>query len=205
MYPAFDAEVLHYAVGCHLEVTLSLSAENSDARVSVDGIQQPASNAEVTVSGLHNGDNGDAKNHTGPDATDIEIVVSSADGSSTTYVVHCIHDDYPEITPIRNPASDGIIEDLILMHLRPGSSRPSSTRTACRAFTATRPPPGRSSGCFRSTATTGTRGHSETVLAGGGLSWTSTSPCSMIRSIHRRRWWRPTATTSGLSTTGTIC
>ena len=119
MYPAFDPEVLHYAVGCDSEVTLSLSAASSDARVSVDGIQQPASTAEVTVSGLHDGVNVADRNHSGPDASDIEIVLSDAGGSSTTYVVHCIHDDYPEITPIQNPSSGGIIEDLILLHLQP--------------------------------------------------------------------------------------
>ena len=119
MYPAFDPEVLHYAVGCDSEVTLSLSAASSDARVSVDAVQQPASNAEVTVSGLHDGDNDTDRNHSGPDASDIEIVLSAAGGSSTTYVVHCIHDDYPEITPIQNPSSGGIIEDLILLHLQP--------------------------------------------------------------------------------------
>ena len=122
MYPAFDPQILQYAVGCHSEVTLTLSAAGPDARVSVDGIQQPASNAEVTVSALHDGDNSDNDDAglDGPDASDIEIVVSDADGSSTTYVVHCIPDGYPEITPIRNPASNGVIEDLILLHLRPG-------------------------------------------------------------------------------------
>ena len=119
MYPAFDPEVLHYAVGCDSEVTLSLSVASPDARVSVDGIQQPASNAEVTVSGLHDGVNVANRNHSGPDASDIKIVLSDAGGSSTTYVVHCIHDDYPEITPIRNATSDGVIEDLILLHLQP--------------------------------------------------------------------------------------
>ena len=96
MYPAFNSEILHYAVGCNTELTLSLSAADSDDRLSVNGIQYESQSAVVEVSGLKNGL---SAGNDRPDASDIDIdiVVSGDDGESTTYVVHCIDDGYPEI------------------------------------------------------------------------------------------------------------
>ena len=91
MYPPFNPEVRHYAVGCAQgdAVTLALSANDAQTRLAVNGIQQPGPDAVVDVAGL-----------TGE--SDITITLSGSDGASTTYVVHCIYDEFPRITT-QNP------------------------------------------------------------------------------------------------------
>lgn len=91
MYPAFSAEVRHYAVGCTQgdTLTLAMSAEDAHARLAVNGIRQPSQDAVVEVAG-QTGD------------SDIAITLSGSDGASTTYVVHCIYEEFPHITT-QNP------------------------------------------------------------------------------------------------------
>ena len=50
-YPSFDPDTLHYAARCTESVTLLLTAEDADARISVNGIQRPEGES-FTVSGL---------------------------------------------------------------------------------------------------------------------------------------------------------
>ena len=87
MYPAFSAAVRHYAIGCTQgdTVTLAMSAKDANTRLAVNGIQRPSQDAVVEVAGL-----------TGE--SDITITLSGSDGASTSYVVHCVYDEFPKIT-----------------------------------------------------------------------------------------------------------
>ena len=104
MYPAFDADTLHYAAGCSDDdpatvdsLTLAMSTESSGTRLAVDGIQVSNDNAQVPLSGLDG-------------TSDIEIVLSNADGEARTYTVHCLDHDYPTITVTKQPGAwEGLI------------------------------------------------------------------------------------------------
>ena len=99
MYPAFDPEILHYAVGCDDgALTLTLSTEESNTRLAVNGIQRANQNAAVALTGL----DGDS---------DVLITLSNGGGASTTYTVHCVSSDAPVIT---TTARAGATEDLVL-------------------------------------------------------------------------------------------
>ena len=99
--PAFDAETLHYRIGCGDSdtMTVTLSAANAAARVAVDGRQtaNPNATVEVAVTG----------------SSDVPITLTGSDGAHTTYVVHCLPDDFLELETIKHVGA-GVMEDLIL-------------------------------------------------------------------------------------------
>ena len=101
MNPAFDAHTLHYAVGCGDSdtMTVTLTAADSAARVAVDLRQTANRNTtvEVAVTG----------------SSDVPITLTGTDGAHTTYVVHCIPDDFMEVTTIKR-VNTGVMEDLIM-------------------------------------------------------------------------------------------
>ena len=100
MYPAFEPEILHYAVGCIAADTLSLTLSTTDAatRLAVDGVQYANQNAVVELTG---------KDGEG----DILITLSDAsDGASTTYTIHCLAEDFPTFTVTKG---DGASESLM--------------------------------------------------------------------------------------------
>ena len=103
MYPAFDPEVLHYAMECVAgqTTTLTLSAAGSSTRVAVNGIQRRSQNAVVELTGLA----GDS---------DILITLSDGQGGATTYVLHCFGEDFPNLVTTKGP---GATEELILFSL----------------------------------------------------------------------------------------
>ena len=84
MYPSFDPAVLHYAAGCEDTLTLLLSTRDAATRLAVNGVQHPNQGASVELTGL----NGES---------DITIRLSGATGASTTYVVHCTSDSFPNV------------------------------------------------------------------------------------------------------------
>ena len=99
MYPAFDAEVLHYAVECGDGDTMALTWAAADAatRVAVNGVQRAGQNGSLSLTGL-----------TG--ASDIVITLSGAAGASTTYVIHCLGEDFPDVTTVkRTGATEGLV------------------------------------------------------------------------------------------------
>ena len=55
MYPTFDPEILHYAVGCQDTLTLTLSTRETDTRLAVNGIQRANRNVAVELTGLAGG------------------------------------------------------------------------------------------------------------------------------------------------------
>ena len=97
MYPAFDPEILHYAVGCQNTLTLTLSTDETDTRLAVNGIQRANRNVAVELTGLAGG-------------SDIPITLTGSEGASTTYVLHCLADDFPAIVTEKKPGAwDGLI------------------------------------------------------------------------------------------------
>lgn len=97
-YPRFDSDTLHYAAGCGEDgtLTLGLSAKDPDTRASVDGRQVSNRNATASLAGL--------------DGDSVRITLSNSEGLSTTYVVHCLPDDFPTIAATRRPdAWDGLV------------------------------------------------------------------------------------------------
>ena len=131
MYPAFDPEILHYAVGCIAADTLRLTLSTTDAatRLAVDGVQYANQNAVVELTGK--GGEGD-----------ILITLSDAsDGASTTYTMHCLAEDFPTITVTK---LDGASESLMTASYEVSSgSRHRSITTGYLGFG------GRGAGHFR--------------------------------------------------------
>ena len=91
MYPGFDPTILHYAVGCEDTLTLLLSTEATDTRLTVNGIQRNQ-NASIELTQL----NGES---------DVTIVLSDATGASTTYVVHCTDPRFADIEVVKQPGA----------------------------------------------------------------------------------------------------
>ena len=97
--PTFDAETLHYRIGCAESdtITLSLSAA-AGARVAVNGVQagSGAGTASVSVDAF----------------SEVPVTVASSDGASTTYVLHCFKSDLQDLTAIKRTA--GAMDDLLM-------------------------------------------------------------------------------------------
>ncbi len=100
MYPAFDPEILHYAVGCIAADTLSLtlSTTDTDTRLAVDGVQYANQNTVVALTDKGGG-------------SDILITLGGGgDGASTTYTLHCLAESFPTLTVTK---LDGASESLM--------------------------------------------------------------------------------------------
>ena len=112
-YPAFAAGVLHYAVRCGSSTTLRVQAQSRRAGAGVTLLRADSTanqsatgslDAWVTVSGDH------------------DVAIRLSDGGATkTYVVHCIPDDFPDVTILKKTASvsDGLL--FVLPHYYYGS------------------------------------------------------------------------------------
>ena len=106
MYPEFDPDILHYAVGCIAADTLSLTLSTTDAAtlLAVDGVQYANQNAVVELTGRGG-------------ESDILITLSGRDGASTTYTLHCLAETFPTLTVTK---LDGASESLMTV-LYPGT------------------------------------------------------------------------------------
>ena len=104
MRPAFDAETLHYSIGCGDSDSMSLTFAAADAqsRLSVDGAAyvNPGAEQSLTAAVAVRGQ------------SDVTISVSNAIGAETQYVVHCMADDFGEFTSVK---SAGATEELLLV------------------------------------------------------------------------------------------
>ena len=96
MYPPFDPDVRHYAVGCDDgALTLSLSSASADTRLEVNGAGYPNRDAVVELTDL-----------TG----DSDVVIALGDGEKrATYTVHCLPDNFPTITARKMPGHSDIL------------------------------------------------------------------------------------------------
>ena len=101
MSPAFDSDILHYAVGCSDPLTLTLSTTETDTRLAVNGLHRDNQNATVSLTGLSAGD-------------DISIPLAGSDGASTVYTVSCLPDAFPVVTTKAKSGAVGVIEDLMM-------------------------------------------------------------------------------------------
>ncbi len=103
MYPAFAADVRHYAVRCGSSTTLRVRAQASRAAArltllradtSANKVATGALDASVAVRGNH------------------DVAIDLSDGTDTTrYVVHCIPADFPNVRILKKTASvtDGLL------------------------------------------------------------------------------------------------
>ena len=104
MYPAFDADTFHYAVGCETDdaqttgkLTVTLSAADATTRVSVNGVQAANQNGVAQLTGLDG-------------YSDVKIVLSNASGVNTTYTVHCLPKVFPDFETTKQAGAwDGLI------------------------------------------------------------------------------------------------
>ena len=106
MRPAFDAETLHYSVGCNNTdtMTLTLSAADASSRVSVDGAQyaNPGAGNSVTATRAVSGD------------SVVRVSLADSEGAQTQYVVHCIPDAFGEVTTEKPLGEAKVLDELIL-------------------------------------------------------------------------------------------
>ena len=106
MRPAFSAETLHYSVGCDNTdtMTLTLSAADAATRISVDGIQylNPGAETPFTTTRAVTGD------------SVVRIALTDAEGAQTQYVVHCLPNDFNEVTITKPWGEDKVLDELIL-------------------------------------------------------------------------------------------
>ena len=110
MRPAFSADILHYAVGCtdNDTMTLTFSAKNEGTRVAVNGVQANDKNATVEVP--VEGD------------SDVRIILTTgSNGTSTTYVVHCMDSRNSAIE--RTIKEPGASTELISVYAQIGPGR----------------------------------------------------------------------------------
>ena len=96
MYPPFDPDVHHYAVGCgNGALTLTLSSADADTRLEVNGAGYPSRDAVVELTDL-----------TG----DSDVDIALGDGEKrATWTVHCLPDDFPTITARKLPGHSDIL------------------------------------------------------------------------------------------------
>ena len=106
MRPVFDAETLHYSVGCNNTdtMTLTMSAADAASRISVDGTQiaNPGAGNSLTTTRAVNGD------------SVVRIALADAEGAQTQYVVHCLPNDFNEVTITKPWGEDKVLDELIL-------------------------------------------------------------------------------------------
>ena len=106
MRPAFNAQTLHYSVGCNDSdtMTLTMSAADGASRVSVDGTQyaNPGAGASLTATRAVTGD------------SVVRIALADAEGAQTQYFVHCLPDDFGEVTVEKLLGEAKVLDELIL-------------------------------------------------------------------------------------------
>ena len=107
MRPAFDAETLHYSVGCWNIDTMTLTMRPADgsSRISVNGAQVANAGAgvAVTVTAPVRGD------------SVVRIALADAEGAQTQYVVHCFADNQGPVRVEKPLDETGVLDDLILI------------------------------------------------------------------------------------------
>ena len=106
MRPAFDADTLHYSVGCNSTdtMTLTMSPADTSSRISVNGTQHanPGAGTSLTATPAASGDSVG------------RIALADAEGAQTQYVLHCLADTLGELT-IEKPLGEAkVLDELIL-------------------------------------------------------------------------------------------
>ena len=106
MRPAFDAQTLHYSVGCNNTdtMTLTLSAADELSRISIDGTQHAnlGAGTSFTATRAVNGD------------SVVRIALADAEGAQTQYVVHCLANNFARVEVTKLLGEEEMLDELIL-------------------------------------------------------------------------------------------
>ncbi len=99
--PAFSADVLHYAVGCTNNDTMTVTpTAAAGGRLAVNGVQVASGTSRAVTVGRE---------------SDVRITLTGADGAITTYVVHCLINRERMLEATKTPGATGILEELIML------------------------------------------------------------------------------------------
>ena len=90
MYPAFDADTLHYALTCNNSPTLTVAAATGRDGAQLTLLRADSANNTVSTAGTLNASVTVDGDH------DIAIEVTD-NGKTTTYVVHCLPSTFPTV------------------------------------------------------------------------------------------------------------
>ena len=97
MYPPFDPDIHHYAVGCDGGVlTLGLSVAEPETRMTVNGVRVASRDAVVELSEL----TGDS---------DVIIELHDGMGGSARWTVHCLPEHFPTVEARKSPDASDIL------------------------------------------------------------------------------------------------
>ena len=108
MYPAFDADIHHYALTCSNGTTLQVTAAAKRSGVSVTLLREDSDNNQTSTGSL-NAQIVVDKNH------DVAIELSDTD-RTVTYVVNCLPADFPVVRVLSN--TDRVSDGLLLVTLK---------------------------------------------------------------------------------------
>ena len=109
MYPAFDADTLHYALTCNDSPTLTVAAATGRAGTQLTLLRADTANNVVSTTGSLSATVSVDGDH------DVAIELSDT-GGTVTYVVHCLPADFPDITIVKK--TDGASGGLLLVALQ---------------------------------------------------------------------------------------
>ena len=105
MYPAFDADILHYALSCRDATTLSITAQAADGDAELTLLHADPEHNESALGTLEVAVTVDA---------DHDVAVQLSEGGETaTYVVHCLPDAFPDIAILAK--TDRVKDGLLLV------------------------------------------------------------------------------------------
>ena len=105
VYPAFAAATHHYALTCHDSTTLRVTAQATSSAVSLTLLRDDPNDNHTSAGSL------DVQVNVNPDH-DIAIELRDS-GRTTTYVVHCLPPDFPEIVVLTK--AEDVSEGLLFM------------------------------------------------------------------------------------------
>ena len=112
MRPAFDAQTLHYSVGCNSTdtMTLTMSPADGSSRISIDGTQHvnPGANTSMTATRAVTGN------------SVVRIALADAEGAQTQYVVHCLPNSFTRVEVEKPLGEEKVLDELIIY---PGNQR----------------------------------------------------------------------------------
>ncbi|MXY73153.1 MAG: hypothetical protein F4Y97_09010 [Dehalococcoidia bacterium] len=102
--PSFDAQTLHYSIGCadSDRMTLTFAPSSGSSRLAVDGLSYANAGADRSVTATVSVDG----------SSEVTITVSNADGGATDYVVHCLATDMDAFWTER---SEGATDELLMV------------------------------------------------------------------------------------------
>ena len=105
-YPAFAADIHHYALTCHDATTLRVTAQASSSAVRLTLLRDDPAANHTSAGSL------DVQVNVNRDH-DIAIELGAVGGGTGTYVVHCLSSDFPDIVVLTK--AEDVSEGLLFM------------------------------------------------------------------------------------------